>query len=124
MSWRGQGGRRAKGRRGDQDPELDNTAWLAELEREAAAQADDDEDDWVSDCESGPVRVSMRFARGRVCHREIVVAFVRPLDVVPEEYRGIGVRIEDDVLVRERDNEVLTAALVKDADGIEKLMNA
>jgi hypothetical protein len=46
MSWRGQGGRRAKGRRGDQDPELDNTAWLAELEREAA-QADDDEDDWA-----------------------------------------------------------------------------
>jgi hypothetical protein len=49
MSWRGQGGRRAKGRRGDQDPELDNTAWLAELEREAAAQADDDgEDDWAT----------------------------------------------------------------------------
>ena len=49
MSWRGQGGKRAKGRRGDQDPELDNTAWLAELEREAAAQADDDdEDDWAS----------------------------------------------------------------------------
>ncbi len=48
MSWRGQGGRRAKGRRGDQDPELDNTAWLAELEREAAAQPDDDEDDWAS----------------------------------------------------------------------------
>jgi hypothetical protein len=47
MSWRGQGGKRAKGRRGDQDPELDNTAWLAELEREAA-QADDDEDDWAS----------------------------------------------------------------------------
>jgi hypothetical protein len=47
MSWRGQGGKRAKGRRGEQDPELDNTAWLAELEREAA-QADDDEDDWAS----------------------------------------------------------------------------
>jgi hypothetical protein len=47
MSWRGQGGRRAKGRRGDQEPELDNTAWLAELEREAA-QAEDDEDDWAS----------------------------------------------------------------------------
>jgi hypothetical protein len=50
MAWRGQGGgKRAKGRRGDQDPELDNTAWLAELEREAAAQADDDEEeDWAS----------------------------------------------------------------------------
>jgi hypothetical protein len=49
MSWRGQGGRRAKGRRGDQDPELDNTAWLAELEREAAlADDDEDEDDWAT----------------------------------------------------------------------------
>jgi hypothetical protein len=50
MSWRGQGGKRAKGRRGDQDPEVDNTAWLAELEREAAAQADEDDedDDWAS----------------------------------------------------------------------------
>jgi hypothetical protein len=50
MAWRGQGGRRAKGRRGDQDPELDNsTAWLAELEQEAAARGDDeDEDDWAS----------------------------------------------------------------------------
>jgi hypothetical protein len=47
MSWRGQGGRRAKGRRGGQDPEVDNSAWLAELEREAA-QAGDDEDDWAS----------------------------------------------------------------------------
>ena len=45
MSWRGQGGRRAKGRRGDQNPETDNTAWLAELEREAASA--DDEDDWA-----------------------------------------------------------------------------
>src|SRR5919107_1388713 len=46
--WRGQGGRRSKGRRGDQDPELDNTAWLAELEREAAqADDDEDEDDWA-----------------------------------------------------------------------------
>jgi hypothetical protein len=47
MSWRGQGGRRAKGRRGDQDPELDNTAWLAELEREAAQADDDEEEDWA-----------------------------------------------------------------------------
>jgi hypothetical protein len=46
MSWRGQGGKRAKGRRGDQDPEVENTAWLAELEQ--AAGQDDDEDDWVS----------------------------------------------------------------------------
>jgi hypothetical protein len=48
MAWRGQGGKRAKGRRGGgQDPEQENSAWLAELEREAA-QAGDDEDDWAS----------------------------------------------------------------------------
>jgi hypothetical protein len=48
MSWRGQG-KRARGRR-DQDGDLDNTAWLEELEK-AAAEQDDDEDDeeeWAS----------------------------------------------------------------------------
>jgi Xaa-Pro aminopeptidase len=34
------------------------------------------------------------------------------------------VRIEDDVVVTRDGNEVLTQALVKDPDGIEKLMNA
>ena len=50
MAWRGQGGRRAKGRRGDQDARLDNTAWLAVLEREAAGAdaEDEDEDVWAS----------------------------------------------------------------------------
>jgi Xaa-Pro aminopeptidase len=34
------------------------------------------------------------------------------------------VRIEDDVAVTRDGNEVLTGALVKDADAIEKLMHA
>jgi hypothetical protein len=46
MSWRGQG-RRARGRRGDQDAEHDSTAWLEELEK-AAADQDDDEEEWAS----------------------------------------------------------------------------
>jgi hypothetical protein len=46
VSWRGQG-RRARGRRGDQETDTDNTAWLAELER-AAAEQDDEEDEWAS----------------------------------------------------------------------------
>jgi hypothetical protein len=47
MSWRGQG-KRARGRR-DQDADLDNTAWLEELERAAAEQDQDpDEEEWAS----------------------------------------------------------------------------
>ncbi len=40
----------------------------------------------------------------------------------PREFRGIGIRIEDDVLVTRNDPNVLTEALVKDADGIERFM--
>ena len=35
---------------------------------------DDDEDGWESGCESGPVRVSMRFTRGRVTDSQVHVA--------------------------------------------------
>jgi Xaa-Pro aminopeptidase len=41
----------------------------------------------------------------------------------PAKYRGIGVRIEDDVLVTEAGNRNLTAKVPKDADEIEALMN-
>ncbi|MGW1995707.1 aminopeptidase P family protein [Embleya sp. NPDC001921] len=41
---------------------------------------------------------------------------------VPEEYRGIGVRIEDDILVTEDGNRNLSAALPRDADEIEAWM--
>jgi Xaa-Pro aminopeptidase len=41
---------------------------------------------------------------------------------IPVEYRGIGIRIEDDVLITSDGNEVLTRAVTKDADEIEALM--
>jgi Xaa-Pro aminopeptidase len=41
---------------------------------------------------------------------------------VPEEYRGIGVRIEDDILVTEDGNRNLSAALPRRADEVEAWM--
>jgi len=43
---------------------------------------------------------------------------------VAKRWWNIGIRIEDDVAITRDGNEVLTQALVKDADGIEKLMSA
>ena len=42
--------------------------------------------------------------------------------LVPEEYRGIGVRIEDDVLVTDKGPRVLTSGVPKEVREIEKLM--
>ncbi|NEA37829.1 aminopeptidase P family protein [Streptomyces sp. SID11385] len=41
---------------------------------------------------------------------------------VPEEYRGIGVRIEDDIIVTEDGNRNLSAALPRTADEVEAWM--
>ncbi|MBE9009168.1 aminopeptidase P N-terminal domain-containing protein [Pseudanabaenaceae cyanobacterium LEGE 13415] len=39
---------------------------------------------------------------------------------VPERWRGIGIRIEDDVLVTETGNEILTAAVPKSVEAMER----
>jgi Xaa-Pro aminopeptidase len=43
---------------------------------------------------------------------------------VPREFRGIGIRIEDDVAVVRGGSEVLTCDAPKDPDEIESLMRA
>ncbi|ELZ9928857.1 Xaa-Pro aminopeptidase [Cronobacter malonaticus] len=50
--------------------------------------------------------------------------YIAPDANVPEEYRGIGIRIEDDIVITETGNENLTASVVKSADDIEALMAA
>ncbi|MEO6588139.1 MAG: M24 family metallopeptidase, partial [Pyrinomonadaceae bacterium] len=42
----------------------------------------------------------------------------------PSKYRGIGIRIEDDIVVTEDGNFNLTDKVPKDADAIEELMNS
>src|SRR6266511_1698454 len=48
MSLRGQSGKQARGRRGDQDSDLDNTAWLEALDKAATEQDDGEEEEWAS----------------------------------------------------------------------------
>ena len=49
--------------------------------------------------------------------------YIRKNDKIDRKYWGIGIRIEDDVLITETGNTVLTDSLVKEIDDIEKLMN-
>lgn len=48
--------------------------------------------------------------------------YIAPDADVPAEYRGIGIRIEDDIVITPTGNENLTAGVVKSADEIEALM--
>ena len=50
--------------------------------------------------------------------------YIGPGSSVPTKWHNIGVRIEDDVAVRSKGPDVLSKALVKDPDEIEKLMAA
>ncbi|MCX8956930.1 Xaa-Pro aminopeptidase [Erwinia psidii] len=50
--------------------------------------------------------------------------YIAPDADVPLEYRGIGIRVEDDIIITADGNENLTDSVVKDADEIEALMAA
>ncbi|WP_192457783.1 Xaa-Pro aminopeptidase [Musicola keenii] len=65
--------------------------------------------------------------RGRILEPGMVLTvepglYIAPDADVPAEYRGIGIRIEDDIVITANGNEVLTAGVVKDPDAIEALM--
>ncbi|TCV91701.1 Xaa-Pro aminopeptidase [Biostraticola tofi] len=67
--------------------------------------------------------------RGRILEPGMVLT-IEPGLYIPNEadlplsYRGIGIRIEDNILITEAGSENLTASVVKDADAIEALMAA
>ncbi len=50
--------------------------------------------------------------------------YIGPDADVPAQYRGIGIRIEDDIVITEDGIENLTDSVVKEADEIEALMAA
>lgn len=60
--------------------------------------------------------------RGRVGNEEIN-EFIDKVGPVYSKYENIGVRIEDDVLITDDGNVVLSKGIPKDPDEIEKLMN-
>ncbi|MGM3183503.1 Xaa-Pro aminopeptidase [Dickeya oryzae] len=65
--------------------------------------------------------------RGRTLEPGMVLTvepglYIAPDADVPAAYRGIGIRIEDDIVITTTGNEVLTSGVVKDPDAIEALM--
>ncbi len=50
--------------------------------------------------------------------------YIAPDADVPAQYRGIGIRIEDDIVITETGNQNLTDSVVKRAEDIEALMAA
>ncbi|SQI35937.1 Xaa-Pro aminopeptidase [Leminorella richardii] len=65
--------------------------------------------------------------RGRLLEPGMVLTvepglYIAPDADVPAEFRGIGVRIEDNVLITEHGSEILTSGVVKDPEDIETLM--
>ena len=75
--------------------------------------------------DAGPYKAADEWRRlepGMVLTVEPGLYLAEDLDEVPPRYRGIGVRIEDDVLVTEGGNEVLSASVPKTIADIERTM--
>lgn len=66
-------------------------------------------------------------------HRPLEVGMVMTVEpglylseklAIPEQYKGIGIRIEDDIVITEYGNKILTSAVPKEIDDIEALMQS
>jgi Xaa-Pro aminopeptidase len=77
--------------------------------------------------DAGPYKVADEWRKlepGMVLTIEPGIYIAEDIEEVPERYRGIGVRIEDDVLVTEGGNEVLSARVPKEIDEVEQIMKS
>jgi Xaa-Pro aminopeptidase len=59
---------------------------------------------------------------GKEASKEEIQAFIDKVTPVYEKYKNIGIRIEDDVLITDSGNIVLSKNIPKEVDEIEKLM--
>ena len=66
---------------------------------------------------------SRKFQPGMVLTIEPGIYISKKNKNVPSQYRGIGIRIEDDVLVTKNGCDVLTKALPKEIDEVESIMS-
>ena len=74
--------------------------------------------------QGGPPNEHRRLEPGMVVTVEPGLYFAEDDATIPAEYRAIGVRIEDDVLVTTSGNEVLTRACPKEIADLEALVGS
>ena len=65
-----------------------------------------------------------KYSPGMITTIEPGIYFKEDLKNVPKEFINIGIRIEDDVLVTEKNPEVLTSSVPKNIKDIEKIMES